>query len=129
MFKLTLIFLGSGLGGVLRFGVSELVHAWWRGAFPMGTLVVNVTGCVAIGFLVVAMGGPLVRDEQRAALLIGLLGGYTTFSAFGRETLALMQDGRPGAALLNVALSNALGLAGVWLGWMLATRIHGPHMA
>lgn len=124
MVKLALIFLFSGVGGVLRFGVSEFVHMLWRGSFPLGTLLVNVSGCFAIGFLVVTMGGPLVRDDHRAAILIGLLGGYTTFSAFGRESLALMHEGRIGAALLNVLLSNLLGLAGVWIGWGVAMRMH-----
>lgn len=126
MVKLAFIFLGSGVGGVLRYGVSSLTHAYWHGVFPLGTLIVNITGCFAIGFLVVAMGGSLIRDEHRAAIIIGLLGGYTTFSAFGRETLSLLQEGNWPAALLNIALSNVLGIAGVWLGWSIAMRMHGP---
>lgn len=126
---MSLIFLGSGLGGVLRYLVAGTVHGFWATTFPLGTLIVNITGCLAIGFLAVALGGTLVREEYRAAILIGLLGGYTTFSTFGRETLALLQDGQWPAALLNIALSNLLGLVGVWAGWSIAIRMYGAQAA
>lgn len=127
MFKLTLIFLGSGLGGVLRYVIAGFVQNLWEPTFPIGTMVVNVSGCLAIGFLGTALGGALVREEYRVAVLVGLLGGYTTFSAFGRETLALLQDGEWLLAGSNIVLSNLLGLAGVWAGWALAGRVYGWH--
>jgi CrcB protein len=105
------------------------VHGVRETTFPIGTLIVNVSGCLAIGFLAVALGGTLVREEYRAAILIGVLGGYTTYSTFGRETFALLQDGQWLAALLNIALSNVLALVGVWAGWAIAVRIYGAQVA
>lgn len=122
--KLAMIFLGSGVGGVLRYGVSLGVHGLVKTTFPLGTLVVNISGCLAMGFLAVALSGPLVREEHRALLLIGLLGGYTTFSAFGRETISLLHNGQIMAAMLNIALSNVLGLLGVWVGWSIGMRMY-----
>ncbi len=129
MIKLAFIFVGSGVGGVLRWLIVSAVQGKSPSSFPLATLLVNVSGCVAIGFLAVALGGPMVREEHRAALLVGLLGGYTTYSAFGRETLALLQNGQWPAALLNIALSNLLGLAGVWAGWAIAVRMYGAQSA
>ena len=125
MFKLTLIFLGSGLGGVLRYLIAGVVQNLFAPTFPIGTLVVNVTGCLAIGFLATALGGALMREEYRVAILVGILGGYTTFSTFGRETMTLLQDGEWLLASLNVMLSNVLGLVGVWAGWALSIRMYG----
>lgn len=124
--KLLLVFLGAGAGGVLRYGLGGLVQNWWGPGFPMGTLLVNVSGCLVMGFLATAWYGPvLVRDEVRVAVLIGLLGGYTTFSSFGRETLALAHDGEWLRAALYVGSSVVLSLAGVWLGSIIAARIYG----
>jgi len=125
VFKLTLIFLGSGLGGVLRYLIAGVVQNLFAPTFPIGTLVVNVTGCLAIGFLATALGGALMREEYRVAILVGILGGYTTFSTFGRETMTLLQDGEWLLASLNVMLSNVLGLVGVWAGWALSIRMYG----
>lgn len=114
------VFLGAGLGGVLRFGVGGLFAggAAGVGAFPTGTLVVNVTGCLAIGVL-----APLLTSEPwKLFLMVGVLGGYTTFSAFGRETIELISRGEVGRAAVYVLLSNALGLAAVWAGMAGAAR-------
>lgn len=130
--KLLVIFLGAGLGGVLRYVVGWAVQgAWTPGqGVPWGTVAVNVSGCVAIGVLGGGLwggGGPGgllggAREEWRLAVLVGVLGGYTTFSSFGRETVALMSAGRWGAAAVNVAVSNVAGLAGVYVGAVLAGR-------
>jgi fluoride exporter len=112
-----LIFLGSGLGGVLRYALGGAIQRWHNGPFPLGTLAVNVLGCFAIGLLAgLFAGGWPVRDEHRLALTVGLLGGFTTFSAFGLETHALIRDGHAPHAALNVALHIAAGLAAVYLG-------------
>ena len=125
-FQLFLIFTGSGLGGLMRYGLSGVVQNLWGPTFPVGTLVVNVSGCLGVGFLAALMTGPLVvREEYRIAMLIGVLGGYTTFSTFGRETLSLMSDGEWLLAGLNVLLSNALGLLAVWAGAALSARLYG----
>jgi len=121
MTKSLLIFIGSGAGGVLRYALSGLTQRLANGSFPIGTLIVNITGCLLIGFLTAALSGRvLVREEYRVAVLIGLLGGYTTFSTFGLETFALLNAGQPWRALLNVTASVTLGLAGVWTGYRLA---------
>ena len=126
LYKAILVFLGSGVGGLLRYVLSGLIQSWWGPTFPIGTLIVNVSGCLAIGFLAAMMTGPvIVREEYRIAILIGLLGGYTTFSSFGRETMALVNDREWLYAALNVVLSNLLGLVAVWAGAAISARIYG----
>src|SRR5262245_34211489 len=125
--RLLLIFVGAGLGGVLRYWIGGVVQSWCGPTFPTGTLAVNVTGWLAKGFLAAAVTGPVLIDEKyRVAILIGVLGGYTTFSSFGRETMTLVTDGQWFLAGLNVTLSNVLSLAGVWAGAAVAARAYGP---
>ena len=91
MLKYLLIFVASGFGGVLRYGLTGAVQKWWGMSFPLGTLLVNVTGCFGIGFFATIFSGPwVVREEYRVAILIGIFGGYTTFSSFGYETMTLI---------------------------------------
>jgi len=121
MSKLVLIFLGSGLGGVCRYGLSGCVQRFGNGFFPLGTLLVNVLGCLFIGFLSAAFSGRwLVREEYRIAIIVGVIGGFTTFSAFGMETFALLNDGQYLRAATNVVLSMVLGLTAGWIGYRLA---------
>ncbi|MFQ5462438.1 MAG: fluoride efflux transporter CrcB [Phycisphaerae bacterium] len=121
MTKLILIFVGSGLGGVLRYALGGWAHRLTNGSFPFGTLLVNVLGCLLIGFLTAALAGRfLIREELRVAVLIGLLGGFTTFSTFGFETFELMNLGQFGLAGMNVLLSLFGGLSGVWIGYRVA---------
>ncbi len=115
---------GGFIGATLRYGISGLAQQLsGSSTFPYGTLAVNVAGCVAIG---VAGGLADVRQlmgpETRLFLLIGVLGGFTTFSTFGHETLALVRDGESGRAAASVALHLALALGGTWLGYGLAAR-------
>ena len=125
MFKVLLVFVGSGVGGVLRLALTEGIQRFAGPSFPLGTLTVNVLGCLAMGILGGAFAGQThIRDEHRLLLMVGLLGGFTTFSAFGRETVALADDGRLLLAGLNIALSNGLGLGAIWLGGWLAGRLH-----
>jgi len=126
MAKLLLIGCGGGVGAILRYLVAGWGQALTSGSFPLGTLVVNVAGCLVIGWLGTLLTGPvLVREEVRMALLVGVLGGFTTFSTFGFETGSLLSDGEWAQALLNVALSNGLGLAALFLGFRLARLTHG----
>lgn len=121
------IFIGAGCGGVLRFALGGFVQAWAGPGFPLGTLVVNVSGCFAMGLLGTAMTGPpMVREEVRAAVFVGLLGGYTTFSTFGRETQQLAAAGDWLRAGVYVLASVTLSLAAVWLGAAAAGRLWGP---
>lgn len=126
MSRLIVIFLTGGCGCLLRYRVAGWAQRLGNGSFPTGTLAVNLMGCAAIGFLGSLLTGPmLVREEYRLAILVGLLGGFTTFSTFGYETILLTRDGQFGLAALNVLLSNALGLAAAWLGTRLALAIYG----
>jgi len=112
-----IIFIGSGIGGILRYSMSVAVQRLANGwLFPVGTLAVNALGCLLIGFLgqlLVAKGLP---GEWRLFLLIGFLGGFTTFSSFGYETLQLLRDGQFFYAVGNVVSQVVLGLFFVWLG-------------
>lgn len=127
MLKLFCIAVGGGIGSVLRYlitGVAQRVTS--ATTFPVGTLTVNVLGCLVIGALTAFFAGPqLVRQEFRLAIMIGLLGGFTTFSTFGNETLALLNGGQYQYAVLNVVLSNGLGLAAAWAGYRLGTAWFG----
>jgi CrcB protein len=121
MIKVILIFVGSGIGGVLRYAMQGWFQRLTDSTFPLGTLAVNVTGCVLIGFLTALFTGPvLIREEYRVGLTIGILGGFTTFSTFGLETFMLTTDGQFWFALTNVVLSCGLGFIAVWFGYRAA---------
>lgn len=126
MEKLILIFVGGGLGSVARYVLGGWVQGRSTGVFPVGTLVVNVLGCAAIGLLGAALDGRiLIRPEYRLFLMIGVLGGFTTFSSFAFETLKLVQDGEFARAGANVLLSNTLGLIAAWLAYTVARKSIG----
>ena len=119
--------LGGAAGSVARYACSVAALRWLGSGFPWGTLFVNVAGSFAIGLLASLMtadGRPLLGTDARPLLLIGVLGGFTTFSSFSLETLNLARSGALGAALLNTAGSVALCLAGVWLGFAAAALIN-----
>lgn len=120
MLKLALIFCGGGAGALLRYLVHTGMGRAFPGAFPLGTLLVNGLGCFAIGFLVAYLTGTTWREEYRVALLVGVLGGFTTFSTFAAETLGLLQEGAWPLALANVVASSAIALLAVWAGYRLA---------
>lgn len=123
MLKLAMIALGGAAGALLRYGIAGLVQRLSGGTFPVGTMTVNIIGCLAIGIIGAAVTGPyIIREEYRALILIGLLGSFTTFSTFGWETFELINERQLLRAGANILLSNALGLAGVWLGYRLAVR-------
>jgi CrcB protein len=118
--KLLLIGCGGAAGAVLRYLVAGWGQALVAGSFPLGTLLVNVSGCLLIGVVGrLLLGETIVPDHYRFAILVGFLGGFTTFSTFGWETMALLNDGQRTAAIANVLLSNVLGLAAVWIGYRL----------
>ena len=106
-----LVALGSALGGVLRFWLAAMMGDK-LGAPHLGTVFVNVSGSFVIGFI--AALGPISFTRQ--LLMIGLLGGYTTFSSFSLQTLELAHEGRWSTAAANVVLSVVLSLAAVWIG-------------
>ncbi len=119
--------LGGALGSVARYAVSLGAARWLGAAFPWGTLIVNVAGSFAIGLLaalVTADGRPTLGSDARAFVLIGILGGFTTFSSFSLETLNLARTGALGAAAANAGLSLALCLGAVWLGFAAAAIVN-----
>lgn len=118
-----LVGAGGFAGALLRYGMSGLVSRQLPGAlFPYGTLAVNAAGCLAIGaFLGLSDSRQLFGPELRAFVVIGVLGGFTTFSTFGFETFELLQDGQGLRALANVGAQVGLGVAAVWLAYALAT--------
>jgi CrcB protein len=119
------IFVGSGLGGMARFALSTTVQRLagdWL--FPVGTTTVNIIGCLIIGVLAQLFETRLtVPPEQRLFLTVGFLGGFTTFSTFGYETIALLRDGQILYACCNVFLQVVVGLLAVWLGHVLGRLV------
>ena len=117
MKHLLLVGLGGGLGAAARYKLGGWVlhHTMgWR--FPAGTFVVNVLGCLAAGLLAAYVERrDLLGPETRLLLFTGVLGGFTTFSAFGLETVYLLRRGESGVALANVVCSVIAGVAALWL--------------
>ena len=122
MYKLLLIALGGALGTVARYGTHVLAKgAGERLAFPVATLTVNLLGCFAIGYLQGAlMERWPVREEYRLMLIVGFLGGFTTFSTFGWDTAQLMRDGHLARGLSYAIASNVIGIALVFAGYGLS---------
>ena len=120
-FQIFLVGLGGFIGSVFRFLLSGFVYRMVPFAeFPLGTLAVNVLGCLLIGVLNgVAETRQVLGPELRLFLMIGTLGGFTTFSTFGYETLALIRDAALLQAMGNVIAQVVFGLIAVWLGDML----------
>jgi CrcB protein len=118
MKSLLLVALGGALGSVARFKLSGLVlHHTIDCRFPAGTFAVNVIGCLAAGVLAgLAEKHDMLSPDTRLLLFTGLLGGFTTFSAFGLETMHLVKRGDLGMAAANVILSVVAGLLALWIG-------------
>ncbi len=118
MLDTLLIFMGAGIGGVFRFWVSNFSYCLFGRQFPYGTLVVNVTGCFLMGLLFTLLVEKFdgIAPQLRSLLLIGLLGGYTTFSSFSIETLNLFKNGAIVSGMMNILLSVILCIAATWIG-------------
>jgi len=127
--QLALIGLGGAIGAILRHLLSGAILSSSRapdaaGAFPTGTLIVNILGCLALG--VVAgffLEGERIKDPWRLALTVGLLGGFTTLSTSAFAAMYLWRTGHAGRALLYLALSNAGGLLAIFLGFAAARSV------
>ena len=118
------IALGSAVGGVARLALATIVQQRVGPDFPAGTLVVNVSGSLLLGFLLrYSLGTVAISPEVRALLTTGFCGGYTTFSTFSYETMLLLEDGEGLRAGGYVLLSVVLSLAGTWLGIVAAREL------
>jgi CrcB protein len=122
-----LIAIGSALGGMGRYFVSGVVTTLTGGTFPYGTMLVNITGCLVIGFFATLTGPDgrwLVGTPARQFVMVGLCGGYTTFSSFSLETLYLARAGEWMSATANAAGSVILCILSVWIGYIAATALN-----
>jgi CrcB protein len=117
--------IGGALGSVARHGVNRIVHQEWPLLrFPLATVVVNIVGCGLIGVLagLVATGRLPMRTNWREFIFVGILGGFTTFSTFGLDTITLARSGDSSQAFLNILLHVVCGLAAVHFGLVAVER-------
>jgi CrcB protein len=113
--------IGGAIGSVARFVLSTVILRLSGSLFPVGTFAVNLAGCIAFGAIVGAAEQRFVlTPNARAFLLVGVLGGFTTFSSYAFESFALMQDGQYAAAALNLIGQVVAGLLGFWVAYVIA---------
>jgi fluoride exporter len=119
-----IVFLGGGIGAAARYWLSGTIARTSGSPFPLGTITVNVVGCFLIGFLMTAFEERfLVTPSLRLFLTIGILGGFTTFSTFGYETIAMLKDAEFFYAAVNVLLSVLMCLAATYAGTIVGKYI------
>src|SRR6188768_503697 len=107
-----MVAVGGAIGSVARYGVAATIARWFGNPVPMATAIVNIAGCAVAGLLMglAASGRLTLTVEQRALIFTGILGGLTTFSGLGMDTLLLVQEGRAAAALTNILAQLAVGV-------------------
>ncbi len=116
-----LVAAGGAVGSVARYLMASSIQTATGWAFPLGTVLVNILGCFLIGILyVLLVARPDPRHDLRALLMVGMMGGFTTFSSFSLETVTMVMNGNFGGATLNVVISVAACLVGTILGVTLA---------
>jgi fluoride exporter len=121
MNMILLVAVGGAVGSVARYLMASSIQTATGWAFPLGTVLVNILGCFLIGILyVLLVARPDPRQDLRALLMVGVLGGFTTFSSFSLETVTMAMNGNFGGATLNVVISVAACLVGTILGVTLA---------
>lgn len=114
------VLLGGALGSVARYGLSLFTYRFVSPAFPWGTLAVNLLGSLVIGFLFSLFETVVISPQTRAFIFVGILGGFTTFSSFGLETMNLFRANELRLALTNIIASNLVGIAFVFTGYIAA---------
>lgn len=122
MYKIILIGIGGFIGSSFRYLISGAVQKFSNQSFfPVGTLAVNLIGCILIGFLAgLSESRQLFSDIVRSFIFIGVLGGFTTFSTFGYESFSFLRDGQIISTLINVSIHVILGIIFVWLGFSIS---------
>jgi fluoride exporter len=119
-----IIAAGSGIGGVLRYGMQSLVYKFYPFSFPLGTFSVNLIGCFLIGvFVGLAEKGNILSPETRLFLITGICGGFTTFSTFSYDNIALIKSGEWLYFILYLTGSVVLGILATYLGIMLIKTV------
>ena len=123
MDRYLVVLVGAGLGGLTRYIAGTWIMAKYGGRFPLGTLIINVTGSFLIGVLMTLLTERFEpHPNWRLFLVVGVLGGYTTFSSFEYETFQAVRDGALLTGILYMTGSVVLGYLGVWLGTILTAR-------
>jgi CrcB protein len=111
------VFLGGGLGALMRFGTSSVVAKWWQHLFPLATLLSNILASLILGITVALLRDKIQTHEGwYTFIVIGICGGYSTFSSFARENLDLFEKGNYAIAILNIFVSLSLCILAVYLG-------------
>lgn len=125
MYPFLLVGIGGALGSMARYGVGVLVGRIWPSTFPLATMLINITGSLAMGLLVgfLARTTPAWQADARLFVAVGVLGGYTTFSAFSLDAIVLIERGEIGSALLYVGVSVLVSIVALYLGLLL---VRGP---
>jgi CrcB protein len=111
--------IGGFTGGIFRYVLSLLIHAKTTTIFPLGTLIVNLIGCFLIGIVIGFFDNGHISDEWKLFLATGVLGGFTTFSAFSIETITLFRDGHPAYALIYILASVLVGLLATYIAYLM----------
>lgn len=123
MDRYLMVMIGGAGGSLARYLLNNTIMSRAGGRFPVGTVIINISGSFLIGFLMTALSARLdLNPRWRLLLVVGFLGGYTTFSSFEWETLGLLRDGSRWLALVNMAGSVIVGYMAVWLGAITAAR-------
>ena len=124
MWTYVAVAVGGAIGCCARLGVTQAVHAIYGRGFPLATLIINVLGCLLVGFLFfVTLERLNVSPVMRTAIITGGLGGFTTFSTFAMESLLLIENGETSRAVLYLALSVVLGLTAAFMGAYIARSL------
>jgi len=122
--KFVYIFLGSGLGGLIRFGLGRWINSWHNSNFPFGTFVVNILACLVLGFVVgLADNRQLISTESKLFWVIGFCGGFSTFSTFSNEALTLYQSDNHIVNITYIVTSVIVCLVATYLGFAVADKV------
>ena len=122
MERYLIIMVGGAVGTLARYAAASAIMERVNSRFPFGTFFVNITGCLLIGILMSILAQRGAHPYWRLGLVVGFLGGYTTFSSFEYETFLSTRTGFPFIALMNVGASVVVGYLAVWLGAFIASR-------